>query len=134
MTPIELRCRREALGLTQTSLADLLSVKQATVSAWETGTRRIPPGVEANLADAEELVADLASRAIEGVEIAAEMADPVIFAWPDDESLWREHPEMFGTIPSILHRVAMGQAASECGAPIVTPPAPSRAADGNAPA
>lgn len=37
----ELRQRREQLRLTQTELANVLGVYQATVSAWETGERNI---------------------------------------------------------------------------------------------
>ena len=37
MTPVELRERREALGLTQAQLAERLKVRQHHLSRWETG-------------------------------------------------------------------------------------------------
>jgi transcriptional regulator with XRE-family HTH domain len=37
----ELRRRRRALGLTQTELAELLEVYQATIGSWESGSRGI---------------------------------------------------------------------------------------------
>lgn len=49
MTPTELIARREALGLSQTTLADALGVKQNTVSGWETGKRGIPDGIDGDL-------------------------------------------------------------------------------------
>lgn len=39
MQPLELRARREALGLSQEELAERLGVKQVTVSRWESGKR-----------------------------------------------------------------------------------------------
>jgi transcriptional regulator with XRE-family HTH domain len=39
----ELRQRREALGLTQEQLAEILGVDIVTISRWERGTRSIPP-------------------------------------------------------------------------------------------
>ena len=42
MTPIVLRIRalRERQGLSQSALAKLLHVRQATISEWETGSKR----------------------------------------------------------------------------------------------
>lgn len=42
MSPNHLRDQRNALGLSQTALAALLGVRQATVSDWETGKQPIP--------------------------------------------------------------------------------------------
>lgn len=49
MNPIEFRAHRLALGLNQATLADLLDVKQNTISRWEKGTAPIPEGVGADL-------------------------------------------------------------------------------------
>ena len=43
MTPEELREWRTSRGLTQKQLAELLGVKQSSVSRWEDGKRKIPP-------------------------------------------------------------------------------------------
>lgn len=42
MTGDELRSRREALGLSQTRLAEILETNQSTVSKWESGRHDIP--------------------------------------------------------------------------------------------
>ena len=42
MTPEELKEWRLKYDLSQAELAELLGIKQQTVSCWETGTRKIP--------------------------------------------------------------------------------------------
>lgn len=42
MTPAELKQRRIGMGLSQQALADLLGVRQATVSDWERGAKAMP--------------------------------------------------------------------------------------------
>lgn len=55
MTGADLRRRRQALGLSQTALAERLGVPQATISRWETGGHGID----------QPTVLDLAIRALE---------------------------------------------------------------------
>jgi len=43
MTKEELAEWREAYGLTQQELADLLHVTRVTIARWEAGIRKIPP-------------------------------------------------------------------------------------------
>lgn len=125
MTPVELQARREALGLSQQRFADVIGVKQNTVSQWESGKRSIP-AIDEALQALEDLVDGLAGSAADAVDAVMATrteSPPVLFAWPDDESFWLAHPEMDGT-PSVLHRVAMARARTELDAEIdvVTPP------------
>lgn len=48
MKPSDLRAARQRLGLSQAELGARLRppVEQAAVSRWESGERRIPPGLE----------------------------------------------------------------------------------------
>jgi transcriptional regulator with XRE-family HTH domain len=66
---VELRSRREALGYTQPQLAQLLQVKQNTLSQWESGTRSLPEGIPVELAaievDTREAI-DLLAEALPG--------------------------------------------------------------------
>ena len=110
VNPIELRARREALGLHQHELASWLNVAQATVSAWELGRRTIPAGIHSELAELEEQLLDIADRMIEAGEAAGE--DCVLFTYLDDSQLAAAHPEMDGW-PAALHRVAAAHAAAE---------------------
>jgi DNA-binding transcriptional regulator YiaG len=41
VTPLELRARRKALGLSQSDLAEALGVTQHTVSRWEEGKMKL---------------------------------------------------------------------------------------------
>ena len=50
MTGDELAQRRTELGMTQAELARVLEVRQATISEWETGARRIRLGRVVELA------------------------------------------------------------------------------------
>ena len=43
MTPTEIKAWREERGLSQREMADVLGVRQATVSRWESGERTPPP-------------------------------------------------------------------------------------------
>lgn len=108
VNPLEVRARREALGLSQGLLASLLGVAQATVSNWEAGKRAIPEGLSEDLAVQEEIVEDLVDLATELLDAAE--GDPVSLAvYATDGELWESHPEMVG-VPSVLHRVAMARA------------------------
>ncbi|WP_297742067.1 DNA-binding transcriptional regulator [uncultured Tessaracoccus sp.] len=108
MQPIELRARREALGLPQHELASWLGVAQATVSAWEVGRRTIPPGLHGELEELEEQLLDLADRMVEAGEAAG--GECTLFTYLDDSQLAAAYPELDGW-PAALHRVAAAQAA-----------------------
>lgn len=110
MEPVELRARREALGLSQASLAAWLGNAQPTVSAWEKGTRTIPDGLDGELYELELRVLDLADQMIDACQAVGEEA--VLLTFTDDGALSRAHPEMDGW-PSALHRVAAARAQAE---------------------
>ncbi len=49
MTGEELAIAREAFGLTQARLAELLGKHVLTISAWECGRRKVPKWVDATI-------------------------------------------------------------------------------------
>ena len=65
MTPSELRSTREAMGLTQTELAEALETALRTVQHWEAGDRAIPGPVRValRLMRAPSKAADRGTRA-----------------------------------------------------------------------
>lgn len=97
-----LRARRLALGLDQGDLAQVLGVKQLTVSRWETGERTIPRGVFREL------------RALEAAQDSLEVlyqsskSDLVIYA--SDEEFWAAHPSLKG-VPLAVQQVAVARVA-----------------------
>jgi len=125
MSPIELRSRREALGLSQQGLAECLGVKQATVSAWEKGTRVIPDGISERIDALEDHVETLIDQALDGIDQAEDLpGPPMLFVWPTNQAYWAAHPESDGH-PAVLHRVAMARARTLADTPdinLVTPP------------
>lgn len=132
MNPIELRARREALGLSQQALGELLDVPQPTLSAWEVGTRspRDPASVHLLLAELEDTLARLIDEAVEVVEHKSGVLDSAeveLVTYADDESYWRaDAGARAGRVPAVLHRVAAAHAAwmaREDGASVrITPP------------
>ena len=56
MEPIELTARRNALGLSQQALADILDISQAKIAHMERGARPIPPGFADELAILEDRI------------------------------------------------------------------------------
>jgi len=109
MQAIELKARREALGLSQAELADTLGVRQATVSRWETESNPIPEGIDAELAD----LAGTRDALVRRMVTLGEQSDRAIFTvYQDDESFWAAHPEMEG-VPAAVQRVAAALAQAE---------------------
>lgn len=111
MQGIELRARREALGLSQAALGRLLGNAQSTVSQWEAGTRAIPRDAIDTVQLLEDRAAVLEAAALD--TLAAVEATGVnaatLTVWLDDEDLWAHHPDLDGT-PAVIHRVAMARA------------------------
>ena len=107
MEPIELKSRREALGLSVAAFAGLLEVTVASVSRWESGKQTIKPFVGEQLIlleDQVETIVDLAAEMLEAVSDR-----PVhLRVWADDESFWADTD--YEPLPAACYRVAMARA------------------------
>lgn len=107
MNGIELRSRREALGLNQADLGELLGVRQATISTWESGRRLVPAGVSGELNVIEEQVEAIVDQAAEFLD-ATSVRPVTLTVWADDESFWAVTD--YAPLPAACYRVAVARA------------------------
>ncbi len=113
MEAIELRARREALGMSQADLSKFLGTTQATISRWEGGKSPVGAAVSTELHELEALLVELVDNMVEAVEdVLASGQLPALVTHATDESFWSAHPEHEGT-PALLHRVATATARSQ---------------------
>lgn len=104
-TAIELRARREALGLSQQQLATWLAVAQSTLAQWESGRRRIP-GIRPELNVIEAILDDLIDNLTHQGQTS-----PILTTYLTDEHWWTTDPRAKNTkLPAALHRVAAARA------------------------
>lgn len=68
VTPAELRCLREFLGLTPAWLADRLGIRERRLQRMEAGTESIPDGVAVELEDLANATAEYVEQLIEELD------------------------------------------------------------------
>ncbi len=119
MNPIEIKARREALGLSQEQLGHMLGgVSRSTISTWEMGTRapRDPVTVHMQLCQAEDVLAILIDEAAEAMEHASGVHNsPSVRyrTYASDADFWaRDARAKAGEWAAALHRVAAAHAAA----------------------
>jgi DNA-binding transcriptional regulator YiaG len=104
-TAIELRARREALGLSQQQLATWLAVAQSTLAQWESGRRRIP-GIRPELNVIETILDGLIDNLTHQGQTS-----PTLTTYLTDEHWWNTDPRAKEIkLPAALHRVAAARA------------------------
>ena len=109
LTPAGLKARRQALGLSQAEIADLLGVSQAAYAQWEAGTRapRDPGQVSATLAVIEDQVHDLAQQLTRDARAHADHDSTRVATVA---ILVSSSPANGGGLLPALHRTATGRA------------------------
>lgn len=112
MNPLEMRARREALGLSQQAFGRLLGVEQASISRWEDGTRapRDWASIDALLIKLEDQCEELTQDLLDMLD---ENDAPVVALYARDEDFWAACPERNG-LPAAVHRVATARAMAIC--------------------
>jgi hypothetical protein len=104
---IQMRCRREALGLSVGQLDAAIKANGAQkITQMENGTRPIPPSVEEFLARCEAALAALTT------ELVAESVDGVVETYDQVSEFHEDYPEYAG-LPLSLHHVAAATAVRE---------------------
>lgn len=110
MLPVELVARREQLGLSQSALAEALTVAQTSISKYEKGAREVPDWMEAELTGLEALQESL----IEGFFDLVQPAEfgAYILLQPDPMELasmnrGRPLPESFSRVAAAQARLSL---------------------------
>ena len=112
MDPIEIKARREALGLNQEDMAAILGVKQITVSQWEAGLRspRDPADIALRLSNAEDVHDKIIDDLCEIAEHSSGVRDTpnvVLRTYRTDEAYWEaDAMARENGWPAVLHRSA----------------------------
>lgn len=91
MSPAELRCVMEWLGLSTGSLAQVLGVAERTVRHWLAGQYRIPPGAAADLEDVERYTAVAVGELVDALRDAADVG---VVVYAASEDMWAARPAM----------------------------------------
>ena len=115
MQGIELKARREALGMSQADLARVMEVSQSTVSSWEVGSRnpRDPEDVDQRLWELEQGMMgllDSITQAVESKSAKLHQSTVELRSFSDDKSFWDAEPSLEG-MPAAVHRAACAHAA-----------------------
>lgn len=106
-TPMELRARREALGLSQQQLAAMLNVNPSTLEHWESNQHRIL-GIRPELDVAEALLQDLTNMAY-----LSGRRDGQLTTYLTDDDWWADNPQAKALhLPAVMHRIAAARAAT----------------------
>lgn len=111
---IEVQARREALGLSQSALAELLGVTRMTVSRWESGERAVGSNVADELAALEDRVEELTVRMISAATVTAEAGHaPALLVHRGQIASGQVHDTHGPALPAVLQRVAAAHARIE---------------------
>lgn len=122
MNAIELKCRREALGLSRDALADTLGVAEKSITRWEFGKN--PPRDWSWIDSAMTRLEDYRERLVEELiaqtlRVHEQAGAALMLTYASRGSFYRWLPEMeepdmgdgIEVIPVELHRAATAEAA-----------------------
>lgn len=121
MEGVELRARREALGLSQTRFAQMCDTAQVTVSRWENGIRSPQNEIAIHMLlgaiedAAVELIEDFLELA-EDEELLTNSPDLTLTVYDDPDRYAASEPVWASRLPMETHRVCAARAAALLGA------------------
>jgi len=112
MTPAELRCLRESLGMTITELALCVrhprSLNERTVRRWESG----PHSISKPNAEAFARLVAYTDDSVHAIVEAHRPGAPITTYW-DDEALHQAEPGLWPALPASWHRAVAWRAAQQ---------------------
>lgn len=96
MTPVELKARREALGLSLKALGEVWGVRPQSITSWEEGFKapRDWSWVTASISAMEDYQDDLTDQMITtGKETHADTGEAALITYDSRGSFYRWHPD-----------------------------------------
>ena len=114
LTPVGLRCRREALGLSRADLAEILDVNEGVIRSWEIGKSepRDPIGVHMAIGALE----DAALECLDELLAPADDRDETVRSLPTaliayaTQSDYQQHTRWAHRLPVAAYRACVGRA------------------------
>lgn len=125
LTPVGLRCRREALGLSRADLAEIFDVNEGTVRSWEIGKSepRDPLSIHMALGALEDAALECLDELlapIEDQDEAVRSLPTAILAYATQTD-YEQHTHWAQRLPIAAYRACVGRAfqlLSEDGIPV----------------
>lgn len=115
LTPVSLRCRRKALGLTRAELGDIIGAPESAIRSWEIGKNvpRDPKGVNMLLTGLEVAALDCVDELTTPADCEIEDAgvSPVVLISYVDQVAYEQWCEWADKIPLSMYQACVGDAA-----------------------
>lgn len=114
LTPVGLRCRREALGLSRADLADILDVNEGVIRSWEIGKSepRDPIGVHMALGALEDAALECLDELLAPIEDEDEAVRslPTALIAYSTQADYEQHTHWAQRLPIAAYRACVGRA------------------------
>ncbi|WP_165608865.1 DUF1870 family protein [Mycolicibacterium fortuitum] len=110
MTPAELRCLREFLGLTTAWLADRLGIRERRLQRMEAGAEPIPDGVAAEIDDLAATTAEYVEQLLNEFDDTDEAATLITYR---TDAAFKASGGLGKTFPASWHRAVAARVAEQ---------------------
>lgn len=114
LTPVGLRCRREALGLSRADLAKIFDVNEGTIRSWEIGKiePRDPLSVHMTLGNLEDTALECLDELLSPIEDQDETVRslPTALIAYSTQADYEQHTRWAQRLPLAAYRACVGRA------------------------
>lgn len=114
LTPVGLRCRREALGLSRADLAEIFGVNEGTVRSWEIGKSepRDPLSIHMTLGNLEDAALECLDELLAPIEDQDETVRslPTALIAYSTHADYEQHTHWAHRLPIAAYRSCVGRA------------------------